>query len=345
METAGGTDVAVGLVYEQRSRLTAELLAAALNEHGFSDRVRPRERTHGAFLDVVHAGQPLGSSRVVVLVDPVDEQAEHEVERFREAAEHRQTGVLVIANRPSYLGVRRWRRKRSDGRPLASGYLGAEARIEDVLASIRACAQRPADSGVWPDGPTHPDAYAKTFDGQIAAEIRAEPRVHELIVMEARSCSRPEIAERLGVAPGTLTDMFTRLRKDCGVANPLALGVRLARLGLLEDLPPDLAPASRGRAAARPAGKRNFVVDEGGVEVEDVGERVGHIALHRRYSERLGRPIQDLSVVPGQHEIRNGVPTATLGHIPFGADRAAIERRLRECFDDGAANLNVRFRD
>lgn len=344
MDNAQGTDIAVGLFYEQRSRLTGELLAAALNEHGFVDRVRPRERTQAAFLDLVRAGQPLGSSRVVVLVDPIDEQTELQVERLREADEHRQTGVLVIASRPSYLAIRRWRRRRSNGRPLASGYLGAESRIEDVLASIRACAQQPGDSGVWPDGPTHPDAYAKTFDGQIAAEIRAEPRVHELIVMEARSRSRSEMAERLGVAEGTLTDMFTQLRKRCGVARPLALGVRLARLGLLEDLPPDLAPDSHGYGAA-PTGRRNFVVSEAGAEVEVVGERIGHIALHRRYAETLGRSIQEVHVVPGQHEIRDGVPTATLGHVPVGVDRAAIEGRLRETFDDGAANLIVRFPD
>ena len=345
MDDTTGSEVAVGLAYEQRSRLTGELLAGALSEHGFADRVRPRERTQAAFLDVVRAGRPLAQSRVVVLVDPIDEQTELEVERLRDSEEHRQTGVLVIASRPTYLAVRRWRRKRADGRTLASGYLGAEASIEDVLSSITACAQRPPDSGVWPDGPTHPDAHAKTFEGQIAAEVRAEPRLHELVAMEARSRPRAEIAERLGVAPGTLTDMLTQLRRRCGVANPLALGVRLARLGLLEDLPPDLAPASRGPDAVRPAAKRNFVVDEAGVEVEDVGERIGHIALHRRYAERTGRPLEDVQVVPGFHEIRNGVATATLGHIRYDADRSAIERRLHESFGDGAADLVVCFRD
>lgn len=44
MDDTTGTRLAVGLAYEQRSRLTGELLADALSQHNFADRVRPRDR-------------------------------------------------------------------------------------------------------------------------------------------------------------------------------------------------------------------------------------------------------------------------------------------------------------
>jgi len=319
----------------------------ALTEYGFAGKVRSRERVALAFSDVLDGEKrPLGASRVVLLVDPIDEAWAQEVRRCRATPEHQRTGLLVVASRPTYLGVRRWRQRPRAGNYLASGYIGGGASLQELIDAVRRCARGPEDGGVWPDGPVHPAAQAQTLDGALAAEIRGDPRVHEMLVMTCRSASRKEIADRFGIKEESLTDRMTNMRRRFGVSNAMALGVRISELGLLEDLPADLAPEQpAGTPAARDT-RTSFVVDADGIEVEALDETVSHAVLARRYADRRGQDPRGMDLVSGAVEARAGDGFAGLGRTAFDADRASIERHVREAFSDRfTGELVVRFGD
>ena len=177
----------------------------------------------------------LATRPVVLLLDAVGDDWTNSAIELRET--NSTLGLVVVAARPSYAETRRWQRRIRGGRNLANSVLSLESLGEDLLNALRHAYETPERrSEYFLDGPRHPAAFHGSPEGQEAANVVKDEKLHETLALEAAGKSRAEAARRLKIKSEQVGERLSRLRSQLAVRNDVALGSKATRLGLLDDI-------------------------------------------------------------------------------------------------------------